>query len=137
MIEIGERLGLILLYLFVAGCAVLALSLFAHALVTLLSGKRQRQGLPEKDPYEAYRPSMLVGKPGWAKISLPQNVDSSAEPSPKPTRKGAGVAPISKQTTRPGRHWGCSRTSGRAAYFIPTGLVLTSDHARHCFSSFA
>jgi hypothetical protein len=83
MIEIGERLGLILLYLFVAGCAVLALSLFARVLVTLLSGKRQRRGSPERDAYEAYRPSMLVGKRGWANISLPPNVDSSAEAKPE------------------------------------------------------
>ena len=82
MIGIGEKLGLILLYLFVAGCAVLALSLFARALLTLLSGKRQRRGLPERDAYEAHRPSMLVGKRGWASISLPPNVDSSAKAKP-------------------------------------------------------
>jgi hypothetical protein len=83
MIEIGERLGLILLYLFVAGCAVLALSLFARALVTLLSGKRQRRGMPEGMRTRRIDLRMPVGKRGWANISLPLNIDSSAEAKPE------------------------------------------------------
>ena len=96
--DTGERLGLVLLYIVIAGYAVLMLRIFVQVLFrALIEGRRRRQ-FTEKNGGAAYTPRAFVGKRGWANRWLPRNPEII-----QPTLDGnsagklPGAAPIVKQ----------------------------------------
>lgn len=93
-----ERLGLVLLYVVIAGYAVLMLRIFVQILFRALIEERRRRQFTERNGKATYTFRALVGKPGWANAWLPNPEISQPPQSGKLTCKLTGAAPMIKQT---------------------------------------
>ena len=87
----GQRLGLVLLYVVMAGNAVFMLSIFVQILFrTAIERHRRRQF--------TYAPRAFLGKRGWANTWLPRNPEINQPPKDgNSAGKLTGAAPIVKQ----------------------------------------
>jgi len=93
----GQRLGLVLLYVVVAGNAVLMLCLFIQILFRAAIERHRRRQFTKKNG-GAYTPRGFVGKRGWANTWLPRNPEiNQATQDGNSAGKLAGAAPIVKQ----------------------------------------
>ena len=68
-----QRLGLLLLYVVIAGNAVLMLSIFVRMLFGAAIERRSRRQFTERDGGAAYTLKRFKGKRGWANTWLPRN----------------------------------------------------------------
>ena len=95
----GQRLGPVLLYVVIAGNAVLMLCIFARILFrTAIENHRRRQFI-EKNGGATCIPSRFVGKRGWANTWLPGNAQIiQPQQDSNSAGKFGGAAPIVKQT---------------------------------------
>jgi len=75
MISTGNRLGIALLYVVMAGNIVLMLRIFVQILFREAIEKHRRQQFTEKNGGAAYTSRAFVGKRGWANTWLPRNPD--------------------------------------------------------------
>ena len=98
MMNTGQRLGLVLLYVVMAGNAVLMLRIFVQILFRAAIEKHRRRQFTEKNGGAAYTPRAFVGKRGWANTWLPRNPEIN-QPAQNGNSAGklAGAAPIVKQ----------------------------------------
>jgi hypothetical protein len=94
----GQRLGLVLLYVVVAGNAVLMLRIFVQILFRAAIERHSRRQFTERNGGAAYTPRGFDGKRGWANIWLPRNSEI-VQPAQNGNSAGklAGAAPIVKQ----------------------------------------
>lgn len=93
----GQRLGLVLLYVMLTGYAVLMVRIFVQMLFRRAIEKHRRRQFTEKNG-AAYTTRAFFDKRGWANTWMPRNpeVKQPAE-NDKSTRKFARAAPIVKQ----------------------------------------
>jgi len=98
MMNTGQRLGLVLLYVVMAGNAVLMLRLFVQILVRAAIERHRRRRFTEKNGGAAYTPRAFAGRRGWANTWLPSNREIN-QPAQNgiPAGKLAGAVPIVKQ----------------------------------------
>jgi hypothetical protein len=96
--NIGERLGLVLLYVVMAGNVVLMLRLFIQIFFRAAIERRRRRQFAERNGGAAYTLRGLDGKRGWANRWLPRNPEIN-QPAQHRNSAGklAGAAPIGKQ----------------------------------------
>ena len=96
--NIGQRLGLVLLYVVMAGNAVLMLRLFIQILFRAAIERHRRRQFNEKNGGAAYTLRGFDGKRGWANRWLPRNPEI-VQPAQNgnSAHKLAGAAPIAKQ----------------------------------------
>ncbi|HEV2828658.1 MAG TPA: hypothetical protein VGW76_13760, partial [Pyrinomonadaceae bacterium] len=97
--NIGQKLGLVLLYVVIAGNVVLMLSLFIQILFrAAIERHRRRQFTERNGGVAAYTLKRFNGKRGWANRWLPRNPEI-IQPAPdgNSTGKLVGAAPIVKQ----------------------------------------
>jgi hypothetical protein len=91
MMNTGQRLGLVLLYIGMAGNVVLMLIIFVQILFRAAIERHRRRQF-------TYAPRTFVGKRGWANIWLPRNPEINQPPqNGNSAGKLAGAAPIVKQ----------------------------------------
>jgi hypothetical protein len=96
--NIGHRLGLVLLYVVMAGNAVLMLRIFIQILFRTAIENHRRRQFTERNGGVAYNLRLFDGKRGWANGGLPKNPEIF-----QPAQDGnsavklAGAAPIVKQ----------------------------------------
>ena len=97
----GQRLGLVLLYVVMAGNAVLMLSIFVQILFRAIK-RHGRSQFTERNGGVAYTLSRFDGERGWANTWLPRNPEIN-QPTQigNSTGKLAGAAPIVKQAIAP------------------------------------
>jgi hypothetical protein len=95
--NIGQRIGLVLLYLVMAGNALLVLRIFIQILFRAAIERHRRRQFMERNSGGAYTPRRFHGKRGWANRWLPRNPEI-AQPTPNGNSAGklAGAAPIVK-----------------------------------------
>src|SRR6476659_6005748 len=98
MMDTGHTLGLVLLYVVIAGFASLMICIFGQIILRAAIEKRRRRQFTEKNGGAAYTPRAFVGKPGWANTWLPRNTEinrpaQNGNSSGKPTC----ASPIFKQ----------------------------------------
>jgi hypothetical protein len=98
MVDTGKTLGLVLLYVVMAGYAALMLCIFVQMLFRAAIEKHRRRQFTEKNGGAAYTPRAFVGRPGWANTWLPRNPDNN-QPAQNGNSAGklTGAAPIVKQ----------------------------------------
>ena len=97
--NIGQRLGLILLYALMLGNAVLMLSLFVQILSRGVIERRRRRQITEGNVGAAYTFRRLAGKRGWASRRLPRNpVINPRAQEVNSVGKVVGAAPVLRQT---------------------------------------
>ena len=98
MMDTGHTLGLVVLYIAMAGFAVLMLLIFVQIIFRAAIEKRRRRQFTEKNGGVAYTPRAFVGRPGWANTWLPRNPDNN-QPAQNGNSAGklTGAAPIVKQ----------------------------------------
>jgi hypothetical protein len=95
--NIGQRLGLVLLYVVMAGNVVLMLSLFVQILFRTAIEKYRRRQFTQNNNGAAYAPRAFVGKRGWANTWLARNPEiNQPAQNGNLTCKLAGAAPIIK-----------------------------------------
>ena len=96
--NIGHRLGLVLLYVVMAGNAVLVLRIFVQILFRAAIERHRRRQFAERNGGAAYTPRGFHGKRGWANRWLPRNPEI-VQPAQNGNSAGklAGAAPIVKQ----------------------------------------
>ena len=95
----GQTLGLVLLYVVMAGYAVLMLPIFVQILFRAAIEKHRRRQFTEKNGGAAYSPRAFVGKRSWANTWLPRNPElNQPAQNNNSTGKLAGAAPIVKQS---------------------------------------
>jgi hypothetical protein len=94
----GQRVGLVLLYVVMAGNAVLMLCIFVQILFRAAIEKDRRPQFAERDGGAACTLRGFVGKRGWANTWLPRNPEIN-QPAQNCNSAGklAGAAPIVKQ----------------------------------------
>jgi hypothetical protein len=94
----GYRLGLVLLYVVMAGNAVLVLRIFVQILFRAAIERHRRRQFAERNGGAAYTPRGFHGKRGWANRWLPRNPEI-AQPAQDGNSAGkrAATAPIVKQ----------------------------------------
>ena len=94
----GQRLGLVLLYVVMAGNAVLMLRLFIQILFRAAIERHRRRQFAERNGGAAYTLTGFDGKRGWANRWLPRNPGIN-QPAQNGNSAGklAGAAPIVKQ----------------------------------------
>jgi hypothetical protein len=98
MVNTAQRLGFALLYVVLAGYAVLMVGIFFQVLFRPAIEKHRRRQVTEKNGGAAYTPRGFVGKRGWANTWMPRNPESSqAAQNDNSTSKFAGGVPIVKQ----------------------------------------
>lgn len=99
MMNIGQRLGLVLLYVVMAGNAVLMLRIFVQILFRAAIENHRRRQFTERNGGAAHTLKRFDGKRGWANTWLPRNPEMN-EPAQNgnSTGKFAGAAPIVKQS---------------------------------------
>jgi hypothetical protein len=73
MMNTGQRLGLVLLYVVLAGDAVLMVRIFVQVLFRPVIEKHRRRQFTEKKGGAAYTPRAFVEKRGWANTWMPRN----------------------------------------------------------------
>jgi len=97
MMDAGKTLALVLLYVVVAGYAVLMLRIFVQILCRAAIERRRRQQSTEKNG-GSYTPRAFVGKSGWANTWLPRNPEI-VQPAQSGNSDGKrpGTAPIIKR----------------------------------------
>ena len=95
--DAGHTFGLVLLYVVIAGFAVLLLVIFIQVIFRAAIEKRRRRQFTEKNG-GAYGFRTFDGKRGWANTWLPRSPDITP-PSPKGNLTGelTGAASIAKQ----------------------------------------
>ena len=95
----GQSLGLILLYVVMAGYVVLMLSLFVQILFrTAIERHRRRRQLTERNAGAAYTLRRFDGKRGWANTWLPKkSVINHPAQDGNSAGKLVGAAPMVKQ----------------------------------------
>ena len=98
MMDTGHTLGLVLLYVVMAGFASLMICIFVQIIFRAAIEKRRLRQFTEKNGGAAYTPRAFVGKPGWANTWLPRNPDIN-QPAQNGNSAGklTGAAPIVKQ----------------------------------------
>ena len=98
MRNIGQSLGLVLLYVVIAGNVVLMLSLFVQILFRTAIENHRRRQFTERNGGAAYTLRRFDGKRSWANRWLPRNPEI-VQPAQvgKSVGKLAGAAPIVKQ----------------------------------------
>ncbi|HEU5235710.1 MAG TPA: hypothetical protein VFU37_01135 [Pyrinomonadaceae bacterium] len=94
----GQRLGLVLLYVVMAGNAVLMLRLFIQIFFRAAIERRRRRQFAERNGGAASTLRAVDGKRGWANRWLPRNPEI-VQPAQNGNSAGklAGAAPIVKQ----------------------------------------
>ena len=94
----GQRLGLVLLYMVMAGNAVFMLRLFIQILFRAAIERHRRRQFAESNTGAANTPRRFVGKRGWSNSWLPRNHEI-VQPAQdgNSARKPAGAVPIAKQ----------------------------------------
>ena len=97
MMNTGQGLGLVLLYVVMAGNVVLMLRIFVQILFRAAIEKHRRRQFTERNGGAAYTPRGVVGKRGWANTWLPRNPEI-IQPAQDGNSAGtlAGAAPIVK-----------------------------------------
>ena len=94
----GQRLGLVLLYVVMAGNAVLMLSIFVQMLFRAAIERHRRRQFTERNGGAAYTLRRFDGKRGWANTWLPRNpVINHPAQDGNSAGKLVGAAPIVKQ----------------------------------------
>jgi len=94
----GYRLGLVLLYVVMAGNAVLMLCIFVQILFGAAIEKHRRRQFTEKNGGAAYSPRAFVAKRGWANTWLTKDAEiNQPAQNGNSTGKVAGAAPIVKR----------------------------------------
>ena len=94
----GQRLGFVLLYVVLAGYAVLMLGIFVQALFRPAIEKHRRRQFTKKNGGAAYTPRAFVGKRGWANTWMPRTPEiNQPAQNDNATGKFAGAAPVVKQ----------------------------------------
>jgi len=97
--NIGQRLGPALLYVVIAGNAVLMLCIFVRILFRPAIEKHRRRQFTEKNGGADYIPRSFDGKRGWANTWLPRNPEiTRPSQNGKLTGELTGAATIVKQT---------------------------------------
>jgi hypothetical protein len=96
LMNIGKGLGLVLLYVVMAGNVLLMLRIFVQILFRAAIEKHRRRQFTERNGGAAYR--RFAGKRGWANMWLPSNPEI-IQPAQDGNSAGklAGAAPIVKQ----------------------------------------
>jgi|GEM_PF-1148297 len=96
--DTGHTFGLVLLYIAMAGFAVLMLCIFVQVIFRAAIERRRRRRFTESNGGNAYTPRAFDGKRGWANTWLPRNPEIT-QPSQngKLTCELTGAAPIVKQ----------------------------------------
>ena len=94
----GQRLGLVLLYVVMAGNAVLMLRIFVQIIFRTAIENHRRRQFTERNGGAAYTLRRFDGKRGWANRWLPRNPEI-IQPAQDGNSAGklAGAAPIVKQ----------------------------------------
>jgi hypothetical protein len=94
----GQRLGLVLLYVVMAGNAAFMLSLFIQILIRAAIERRRRRLFAEMNAGAAYTLKGFEGKRGWVNRWLPRNPEIvQTAQNGNSGGKLAGAAPIVKQ----------------------------------------
>ena len=98
MVDTGQALGLVLLYVVLAGYAVLMLCIFVQLLFRAAIEKHRRRQFNKKNGGAAYTLRRFDGKRGWANTWLPRNPEI-IQPAQDGNSAGklAGAAPTVKQ----------------------------------------
>lgn len=96
--NIGHRLGLVLMYVVMAGNALLMLRIFIQILFRAAIERHRRRQFMERNSGGAYTPRGFHGKRGWANRWLPRNPEI-VQPAQNGNLAGklAATAPIVKQ----------------------------------------
>jgi hypothetical protein len=96
--DTGNKLGLILLYIVMAGYAVLVLCTFVYLLFRAAIEKHRRRQFAEKNGGAAHALKRFNGKRGWANTWMPRNPEI-VQPAQNgnSARKLTGAVPIVKQ----------------------------------------
>ena len=99
MMNIGQRLGLVLLYVVMAGNAVLMLRIFVQILFRTAIENHRRRQFTERNGGAAHNLKRFDGKRDWANTWLPRNPEmNQPAQNGNSTGKFAGAAPIIKQS---------------------------------------
>ena len=102
MMSTGQRLGLVLFYVVLAGYAMLMVRIFVQVLFRPAIEKHRRRQFTKKNGGAAYTPRAFVGKRGWANTWMPRNSEiNQPAQNDNSTGKSAGAAPIVKQALAP------------------------------------
>lgn len=98
MMDTGHTLGIVMLYIAIAGFAALLLLIFVQIVFRAAIEKRRRRQFTERNGGAAYTPRVFVSKPGWANTWLPRNPEIN-QPAQNGNSAGklTGAAPIVKQ----------------------------------------
>ncbi|HEY6118552.1 MAG TPA: hypothetical protein VIV66_01275 [Pyrinomonadaceae bacterium] len=85
MMNTGQRLGLLLLYVVLAGYAAVMVRIFVQVLFRPAIEKHRRRQFTKKNGGAAYPPTALVGKRGWANTWMPRNpeINQPAQNAPR------------------------------------------------------
>ena len=96
--DTGQRLGLVLLYVVMAGNAVLMLRLFIQIFFRAAIERHRRRQFADRNGGAAYTLKRFDGKRGWANRWLPRNPEIN-QPAQNGNSAGklAGAGPIVKQ----------------------------------------
>ena len=96
--NIGHRLGLLLLYVVIAGNALLMLRIFVQILFRAAIERHRRRQFAERNGGAAYTLRGFHGKRGWANRWLPRNPEI-VQPAQNGNSAGkvTGASPIVKQ----------------------------------------
>jgi hypothetical protein len=96
--NIGHRLGLVLMYVLMAGNAVLMLRIFIQILFRTAIENHRRRQFNEMKGGAAYNLRLFDGKRGWANRGLPRNLEIiQLAQDGNSAGELAGAAPIVKQ----------------------------------------
>jgi hypothetical protein len=97
--DTGHKLGLILLYVVMAGYAVLMLRILVQILFGAEIEKHRRRQFTKKNSGAGYTPRGFVGKCGWANTWLPRNSEivQPAQEGNSAGKLAGAAAPIAKQ----------------------------------------
>ena len=93
----GQRLGLVLLYIVMAGNAVFMLRLFVQIVFRAAIERRRRRQFAERNGSAAYTLRRFDGKRGWANRWLPRNPEITHPSQNGLTGELTGAASIVKQ----------------------------------------
>jgi hypothetical protein len=129
MRRIGEALGLVLLYVVMAGYVMLMLSLFVQMFFkTAIERHRRRRQLIQRNGGATYALKRFDGKRGWANTWLRRNpVINHPAQDGKSAGKLAGTAPIVKQAIALVSIVIAFGLAGTVAAQQPTGREITAS----------
>jgi hypothetical protein len=98
MMDAGRTFGLVLLYVAMAGFAVLMLCIFVQVIFGAAIERRRRRQFTERNGGVAYTPRAFDGNRGWANSWLPRNPEiTQPAQNGKLTGRLTGAAPMAKQ----------------------------------------